>query len=51
VARTDGTAIGDWLAESKALEFGLPLATVLSGIAFVGLLGLSQGRRSTVNAA
>ena len=38
VARTAGTAIGDWLAESKALQIGLPLCTLLSGIAFAAVL-------------
>jgi len=47
VARTTGTAIGDWLAESKDLNFGLAAATVMSGIAFAGLLLLSQRRQAT----
>jgi uncharacterized membrane-anchored protein len=38
VARTAGTAIGDWLAENKFTDIGLPLSTVLSGCAFVGVL-------------
>ncbi len=38
VARTAGTAIGDWLAESKALHIGLPLSTLLSAITFFAIL-------------
>jgi uncharacterized membrane-anchored protein len=38
VARTAGTAIGDWLAENKIIHIGLPAATLLSGIAFVAVL-------------
>ena len=44
VARTAGTAIGDWLAESKALHIGLPLSTLLSGIAFVAVLVFWKSR-------
>jgi uncharacterized membrane-anchored protein len=44
VARTAGTAIGDWLAESKDLDIGLSLATVISGIAFVGVVISSRTR-------
>lgn len=38
VARTAGTALGDWLAESKSLNIGLPHCTLLTGIAFVAVL-------------
>lgn len=38
VARTAGTAMGDWLAESDMLSFGLPLATTITGIAFSAIL-------------
>jgi uncharacterized membrane-anchored protein len=38
LARTAGTAIGDWLAENKLLDIGLPLSTALSGVAFVAVL-------------
>ncbi len=44
VARTAGTAIGDWLAENKIVSLGLPLATLLSGIAFVAVLVLWKAR-------
>lgn len=50
VARTTGTAIGDWLAESKMLDIGLAAATVISGIAMAVLL-LSQSRRLNTAAA
>ncbi len=44
VARTAGTAIGDWLAESKALNIGLPLCTLATGLVFVGILVLWRSR-------
>jgi uncharacterized membrane-anchored protein len=45
VARTTGTAVGDWLAEDKMLGIGLPLCTLLTGFAFVAVLVLARGRR------
>ena len=42
IARTAGTAIGDFLAESGRLNLGLATATILSGITLSALL-LSQG--------
>jgi uncharacterized membrane-anchored protein len=44
-ARTTGTAIGDWLAENKLMNLGLPLCTLLTGLAFVAVLVLWRGRR------
>jgi uncharacterized membrane-anchored protein len=44
VARTTGTAIGDWLAENKMLKLGLPLSTLLTGLAFVALIVLWRNR-------
>jgi uncharacterized membrane-anchored protein len=44
-ARTAGTAVGDWLAESKGLKLGLPLSTLLTGLVFVGVLLLWTSRR------
>ena len=44
VARTTGTAIGDWLAGNKILKLGLPLSTVLTGLAFVAVLVLWRSR-------
>ena len=44
VARTAGTAVGDWLAESRDLNIGLPLCTVLTGLAFVGVLFVWRSR-------
>lgn len=38
IARTAGTAIGDWLAENEILRIGLPLATLMTGIAFAAVL-------------
>jgi uncharacterized membrane-anchored protein len=45
VARTTGTAIGDWLAESPIPNLGLPLATVLTGITLAAVLILWPGGR------
>ena len=38
IARTAGTAVGDWFAENKILHIGLPLSTLMTGMAFVGVL-------------
>lgn len=48
VARTAGTAMGDWLAENHSLSLGLPVSTLLTGSAFLGVLLLwrSQPRLS-----
>ncbi len=43
VARTSGTCIGDWLAENRMLHLGLPLSTLLTGLAFVAILVLWRG--------
>lgn len=51
VARTAGTAIGDWLAETKSLNLGLPLSTLLTGLAFVAVLVLWRSRRRAEAAA
>ena len=45
VARTTGTAIGDWLAESPIPNLGLPLATVITGSALAAVLILWPGGR------
>ena len=45
VARTTGTAIGDWLAESPIPNLGLPLATILTGTALAAVLILWPGGR------
>lgn len=45
VARTAGTAIGDWLAENKTLCLGLPLATLITGTLFVAALLLWRSHR------
>jgi uncharacterized membrane-anchored protein len=45
VARTTGTAIGDWLAESPIVNLGLPLATMLTGAALAAVLVLWPGGR------
>lgn len=44
VARTAGTAIGDWLAENKLLHIGLPVSTLLTGMAFVAVLVVWRSR-------
>lgn len=46
VARTSGTAMGDWLAENDGLSLGLPIATLISGCAFAGVLILWPRRRA-----
>ena len=51
VARTAGTAIGDALAENETLKLGLPVATALSGVAFVGVLALWRSRRGLAPAS
>jgi uncharacterized membrane-anchored protein len=38
VARTFGTAAGDFLAENDALNIGLPIATLITGALFVSIL-------------
>jgi MYXO-CTERM domain-containing protein len=35
VARTAGTAIGDWLAENRLLNIGLPVSTLATTLAFL----------------
>lgn len=44
VARTTGTALGDWLAENKTLSFGLMVATLISGACFIVVLLPWRGR-------
>lgn len=49
VARTTGTAIGDWLAESPIVNLGLPLSTAITGTALAAVLVLWRaGRPATV---
>lgn len=46
VARTAGTAMGDWLAENKIFDIGLTVSTFITGLVFVGILVLwRSGRR------
>lgn len=47
VARTAGTAIGDWFAENKLFNIGLPVCTLLSGIAFLAVLVFWRSARTT----
>lgn len=44
-ARTTGTAIGDWAADSKMLDIGLPICTLGSGLIFAAVLILWRDRR------
>lgn len=44
VARTAGTAMGDWLAENKILNIGLTASTLITGAVFVGILLLWRSR-------
>lgn len=48
VARTAGTAMGDWLAESPSVNIGLPLATSMTGVAFIlyAMLTAAKGERT-----
>ncbi len=50
VARTAGTAIGDWLAENKILHIGLPVSTLVTGIAFVAVLVMWRRRTKEAHA-
>lgn len=50
VARTAGTAIGDWLAENKFLHIGLPISTLLTGMAFVAVLVIWRSRTKEAGA-
>ncbi len=49
IARTAGTAMGDFLAETKALGIGLPLSTLITGAVFVLILTMwpRQGGAAT----
>lgn len=44
-ARTTGTAIGDWGADSPMLNIGLPICTLGSGLIFAAVLILWRDRR------
>ena len=44
IARTAGTAIGDWLAENNIVHIGLPVSTLLSGLTLLAVLLLWQRR-------
>jgi uncharacterized membrane-anchored protein len=46
VARSAGTAIGDWIAENQHSDIGLPLSTTLTGIAFLAVIVLWRTHRS-----
>jgi uncharacterized membrane-anchored protein len=50
VARTTGTAIGDWLAESPHSPLGLALSTLLSGACLAAVLIVWRGQRPPVTA-
>ena len=51
LARTAGTCIGDWLAESKTLHIGLPVSTLLTGMVFVAILLAWRGKDQEARAA
>lgn len=46
LARTAGTAIGDWLAEDALLDLGLPMASLISGISFTAIVALKRPSRT-----
>jgi uncharacterized membrane-anchored protein len=50
VARTTGTAIGDWLAENKMLDIGLARCTLMTGVVFIAVVLLWRNRRPPVEA-
>jgi hypothetical protein len=50
VARTAGTAIGDWLAENKLLYVGLTTSTLITGVLFVAVLTLWRSRTKEAGA-
>ncbi len=51
LARTAGTCIGDWFAENRTLQIGLPLSTLLTGIAFLAILTIWRSARRSVRVA
>ena len=51
IARTAGTAIGDWLAENGTLHLGLPIATLFSGVTFASVLLLWRRRQPRMETA
>lgn len=44
VARTAGTAIGDWLAENNLIHIGLSISALLTGLTFLALLVVWRSR-------
>jgi len=44
VARTAGTAMGDWLAENKILDIGLSRSTMITGALFLVILLVWRGK-------
>ena len=48
VARTAGTAMGDWLAENETLDIGLTIATLITGIIFFAILIVRRSRTREV---
>lgn len=52
IARTAGTAIGDWMAENRILNIGLAFSTLITGLGFVAVLRFwrsgSNGKRLRV---
>lgn len=51
IARSAGTAIGDLIAENPRLDIGLPIATLMTGTAFVAVLMLWRSRGKALVAA
>jgi uncharacterized membrane-anchored protein len=51
VARTTGTALGDWLAESPIVNIGLPLSTTITGLALAATLLLWPRKREALASA
>lgn len=51
LARTAGTCVGDWFAETKSLHVGLPLSTLLTGMMFVAILTFWRSAQRDARAA
>ncbi len=49
VARTAGTAVGDWFAENDLIHVGLSMSSLLSALAFAAVLVLWRSRQRALN--
>ena len=51
IARTTGTAIGDFLAEDKTINLGLNVSTLITGVCFVAVLLVWRSRPKAIAVA